>query len=568
VTSPDPLTINRPPEKSLIPTQTSVAERIALGLGFLIVFILKLVYPFVLRFDSDEPQHLHVVWGWAHGLLQYRDVFDNHSPLFQMLCAPLFRLLGERADIVIPMRFAMVPLFGVTLWSVYKIGSRLYSKRVALWSALATGLVPVYFFTSSEFRTDDLWIVFWMLSLFALVGGNSGWSLWPGFFMGCAFATSMKSSLLLGCLLGAGICVELFKRIKRPAPGDEVPLAQRLIGFWTGLLGMLAIPSLIVLFFYWEGAFREFYYCVIQHNVVPGMGNSKLGMHSLRFPISFPFLFGIGYAIYRYSRTSDLGARRALLFLTGGIYLMALRSYWPLITAQDYLPFIPLACLVVTPLLLWGCDYCRVSAIRIGVPSLAIIGLLWMTVTAHPFWQNETPKQIKMIQTILNLTQPNEWVMDGKGETIFRQRPFYYVLEGITIERIRRGLIPNTIVDRLIATETAVIHISRLQGDAIDFVKANYLPVDNLSILGQMINEEEKDSDASYSFTIAVPSTYQIVAKNGPVSATLDGTPFSEPRRILAGKHEIRIAGRHGPVALFWARAIEKGYSPFKSPDL
>src|ERR1700676_214435 len=50
--------------------------------------------------NSDEPQHLHVVWAWANGMLPYKDVFDNHSPLFQAISAPLFALLGKRADIV------------------------------------------------------------------------------------------------------------------------------------------------------------------------------------------------------------------------------------------------------------------------------------------------------------------------------------------------------------------------------------------------------------------------------------------------------------------------------------
>ena len=71
------------------------------------VLALHVVYAFVYRVDSDEPQHLHVVWGWAHGLLQYRDIFDNHSPLFQMLCAPLFGALGEHTWIVVAMRLAM-----------------------------------------------------------------------------------------------------------------------------------------------------------------------------------------------------------------------------------------------------------------------------------------------------------------------------------------------------------------------------------------------------------------------------------------------------------------------------
>ena len=32
------------------------------------------------RVNTDEPQHLHVAWSVAQGLLPYRDVFDNHSP--------------------------------------------------------------------------------------------------------------------------------------------------------------------------------------------------------------------------------------------------------------------------------------------------------------------------------------------------------------------------------------------------------------------------------------------------------------------------------------------------------
>src|SRR5260221_60432 len=65
--------------------------------------------------NSDEPQHLHIVWAWASGLLPYRDVFDNHGPLFAWLCSPLFRWLGERADIIEPMRLALAPLYFVSL---------------------------------------------------------------------------------------------------------------------------------------------------------------------------------------------------------------------------------------------------------------------------------------------------------------------------------------------------------------------------------------------------------------------------------------------------------------------
>ena len=81
---------------------------IAGGLLFLLL-TLRLFYATNQLWDSDEPQHLHVVWAWANGLLPYKDVFDNHSPLFQFLYSPLVRLLGERADIVVPKRLAVNP---------------------------------------------------------------------------------------------------------------------------------------------------------------------------------------------------------------------------------------------------------------------------------------------------------------------------------------------------------------------------------------------------------------------------------------------------------------------------
>ncbi|MBI3303378.1 MAG: hypothetical protein HYZ72_15040 [Deltaproteobacteria bacterium] len=52
--------------------------------------------------------------------------------------------------------------------------------------------------------------------------------------------------------------------------------------------------------------------------------------------------------------------------------------------------------------------------------------------------------------------QPNDLILDVKGETVFRPRPFYYALEGITRERIKQGLIADSIPEHLIATRTCI----------------------------------------------------------------------------------------------------------------
>src|SRR2546421_11417843 len=74
-------------------------------------------------FDSDELYHVHVIWSWTRGLRQYRDVFDNHMPLFHLLFAPLADLIGERPAILFWMRFFLLPMYFVTVWSTYRIGS-------------------------------------------------------------------------------------------------------------------------------------------------------------------------------------------------------------------------------------------------------------------------------------------------------------------------------------------------------------------------------------------------------------------------------------------------------------
>src|SRR6185369_11494597 len=74
-------------------------EATAIGVALSAAAVLRVVYAVHYRVDSDEPQHLHVAWGWSQGLMQYRDVFDNHAPLFHILFSPLVRAVGERPEL-------------------------------------------------------------------------------------------------------------------------------------------------------------------------------------------------------------------------------------------------------------------------------------------------------------------------------------------------------------------------------------------------------------------------------------------------------------------------------------
>src|SRR3954469_10684578 len=133
--------LSRPLAAAGVPT----ADRWIAALLLIAGLVARLFYVWHFRVDSDEPQHLHVVWAWANGLMPYRDVFDNHAPLFQALSAPLFHFLGERADIIYPMRAAMLPIFGLTIYGVWKIAGAVFETRTALWTAVLTAVYPSFF---------------------------------------------------------------------------------------------------------------------------------------------------------------------------------------------------------------------------------------------------------------------------------------------------------------------------------------------------------------------------------------------------------------------------------------
>ena len=205
--------------------------------------VLRVAYAVVYRVDSDEPQHLHVVWEWTQGKLPYRDFFDNHTPLFQALCAPLMKLFGERADIVVWMRMAMVPLFVICLWAVYRIAATLYSRRVAIWAVILAGLWPNFLLTATEFRTDDLWVALWLVALALMVREpfTARRAFAVGLVFGAAFAVSMKTSLML---LAVALALATGALVRRLA-GEKID--WRVFAGWLGafVAGLAIVPGAV-----------------------------------------------------------------------------------------------------------------------------------------------------------------------------------------------------------------------------------------------------------------------------------------------------------------------------------
>ncbi len=489
------------------------------------------------RFDSDEPQHLHVAWGWTAGLLPYRDFFDNHAPLFHIATAPILRAVGEREDVLLFMRAPMLVLFAVMIWATYVLGRRLYDAEVGRWAAVMLSLLPPFFLKSLEYRTDNLWVALWMIAVVVLTGGSFKIlrAFAVGVILGFAMATSMKTSLLLITLGIAGITTIVMKRRRdgaRPAAGTAARLAALLIG--AGI-----VPSIVALYFVRHGAWDALVYCNFVFN--QGIGATRTAAAVWGPRIAWIPLMIIALRIaWRYR-----GARADRFFwaVATAVFFLTLGGFWILISPRDYLPFLPMIAIFA------------VAAIGQRTWIYAALALLFVAFIAKEMrgFRDQTGEEITMIRQVLRLTRPGDYLMDIKGETIFRQRPSYHIFEFITRNQMLRGMIADTVPEDVVARRC---YAAQADGEfwpprARAFLSANFLDLGRLRAAGQWIK-------ADGSFTIAVPGEYVIVSRNGVVHG---------PAALAAGPHRFGRANSGERLAVVWAPAIERGLSPFRLQD-
>lgn len=565
------------------PNEVDAPKRVGTGNALALILIAAGLVVRVLgivnfRVNSDEPQHLHVAWGWTQGLLPYRDVFDNHTPLFSLLMAPWVSLAGERPDIVAVMRLAMIPFVLIALGATWIVARRLFSPRVALWGVALAAANPEFMRASVEYRTDQLWMASWLSALAVMVSGRPTRvrAFVSGLVLGVAVATSMKTSLLLVCLafavMAAGVLLA--------REGERVPLRALLARAAFALLGMALVAGALAAYFVARGAWPQLLYGVVWHNMVPGLGMWRSApLRPLLLVALAPALGFIARALIRRAAGPALGARRAVLLVTTVLAHGSIEGFWPLVTRADLLPLIPIESVFLAALLLelpeaarrragWPRAFANALALA---PALLLGALTVAAAVVDPVWIDRTQSTVRAMRQVLRLTSPADLVMDGKGEAIFRRRPYHLALETITEDRFRLGLLADDIPERLIATGTPVVfqwNLTPFPPRARKFIETHYLSVGWLRVVGARLDTPAGGSETPREFLVAVPQRYAIIGPAGPARGWLDGTRYQRPRILAAGPHSYRPGPGEGPVAAVWADAVARGASPFKPWDL
>lgn len=551
------------------PAGPSRFECVCASVALLLGLLLRLLYVMRQPVNSDEPQHLHVAWGWAHGLMEYRDVYDNHTPLFHVLMSPLVWIVGDRPELFMWARMAMIPLWALTLVATYLAGRSLYGRRVGLWAAVLAGLLQPMFVKSVEFRTDDLWAMCWMWTIAVLVAGTitPARGFWTGLLIGLCAGVSIKTGLLVTALGWAAVASVALP----PSSANPSQLGRYLSSVASMAVGMTLVPLGIVLWFKAHGALQPMLNGTIWFNMEPN--TTQRPYLKLALVPALLTLLWFDSRMKRWAPPSPLTARRRLLFLTVGLFFILELTVWPVDRWQDFLPVWPmLAMLFVAAAVGIGwVQPAKRSGFRLAArPSFPLIAGLELAVLllALPH-STALAHQVKTWHAVLRLTRAGDYVMDEKGELLFRRRAYYYELESITRARIAQHLLPDDIPQSLVRTNTLVVGPDLRHFPPRDraFIEANYISVGPLRVAGQFLSPSTSNgsdpANRAVSFEIRIPAWYRIVDISGPAQGSLDGVPISGSRFLGVGRHTYQPAHENVRTALVLAKAIDQGFQPF-----
>jgi hypothetical protein len=549
---------------------SSTAELIAAAMLFAISVGANVLSVLHRDFDSDEPYHVHVIWSWTRGLLQYRDVFDNHMPLFHLMFAPIAGLIGERSTILFWMRFLLLPMYFVTAWSTYRIGSSLFSRRTGVWAVLLLGFFSGYYYLAYQFRTDNLWTPLWMLCITALVCGEmtTRRAAIAGVLLGFCFAVSMKSILFLASIIGSFLVLALIV-VDRSKIVPPASLAK----FTAILCGTAAIvPGVVMVFFAAGGLWSDFRYQVFEFNLLAKLapaGHSFTGIVILTLT-ALGFIY-VARQVFRFAPDPHVGFRRAFVLLLCVLYLFLIEAFWPL--SKTYLPAYPLGAILLSAGLFALAEKLsrdRVSAGRavrfVPLPAIVALCEIFVLLTGKQVWKNRTAAETNLVRDVLTLTQPNDYVLDCKGETIFRRRCFRPLLERITRKAIKRGVITDDAPQRCIETRTCVVAtiLHRYSDSTREFIERAYLPVTNHLRVAGVILRPSAENSRQFRFEVVIPATYKIISRAGDASGVLDGVPHNSARFLDAGPHTFESTSVTDEFVLLWAQAVDRHFTPFK----
>ena len=509
-------------EEEALHERTTADERLWLGIMAALAIAARIWLIFGFRIDSDEPQHLHVACGWTHGFLPYRDVFDNHLPLLHVLFAPVMALVPESSTAFTLMRLAIAPFAIACAWLLFLFARPWLGSRTAAVAALAFSVMPPWLPKSVEFRNDTLWIFFWLAGLALLTRRRGPAHLLAGIAFGLSLLASIKAvPLLLAHLLA--IAVE-----RRTI--DTHAAARTVLG--------TAIPPLVCgLAAAAFGALDAMIYDTLLFNAAAPIPAARRIGGAVTFAVIGVITF---YLARRRPRPGNIGTHLGFFAFW---YATLLLGFWPILTARDFLPLVPLAGLALAIAL-------RDVPVRRALAAAVLGGIATALLYAR-VWRPADVTREEFVDQTVGLTAPGDYVLDLKGDAIFRRRPIYYIYEDVGRALTASGSLPDRGPEQIAATGccAAMCDSPHLPPRTRAFLNQHFIGSGPLRVCGAEIT--------GTAFDVAVPQTYA-VETGAPEQVRIDGTPYRGPRRLSAGRHTIDRGGNPRVTVLWWRAAAKE----------
>ncbi|MCI0416999.1 glycosyltransferase family 39 protein [bacterium] len=507
-----------------------------------ITLFVRIFLTFFRRLNADEFQHLHASWMVHLGLLPYRDFWENHSPLLYFLLAPVLAFFGEGISAVLAARVILSATgLGIAIL-VYLIARLDHSKETSLLALVVLSFSEIFLQKTIEVRTDQLLILFWLISLYfcfrSFPAKRVSLLLAAGLSLGIGMLFSPKALL---CFTSAAILITV------QDPSRLARIAKRLIYFSLGFLVPI-VP--LALYFYAQNAHP----LLIESTLLQNLSYPDTrGPSFLLLPQNLGFLLLAFAGIYlsvsdREHRKAALYRTRSLLLVPGLFLLGLLIFVLPATFSQSALTFVPILALYAG--IAWQKSVAWQS--RFTIRNFLLLSFTLTTALIIPvtvlFLRNSfaitNTEQFDRIRYILKNTKQGEEIFDGNASYIFRPQTYYYgaLVEGIRY-KIDRGEIRDSIIDALKEHSCRIViyddRVSDLPEPVQNFIRANYLPVGQFEIFvaGKELSAENLSHNRA-AFWIELPLVYSIHAGKD-VSLKVDGKPYQTPVFLDRGEHHL-----------------------------
>jgi hypothetical protein len=228
-------------------------------LGIILLFLLLLRLPtFSEPLGLDQGLFSSIASGILKGQLPYRDLWDHKPPAVFYIYAAAFKLLGAQVSSVAFLEYVVVLLITAFLAFTGKI---LWGPRPGLIAAALFGLFSLSSFFEGFWgrsQAEVLFSLFIIIGIFILFRFPPQGALFPllaGIFLGLAF--TVKFSALLNFAPVASVIV-----IRKLSHNWR----KKIITLLYIALGCSLVPLGAGLYFWFQGAGKEFYWSVITFN--------------------------------------------------------------------------------------------------------------------------------------------------------------------------------------------------------------------------------------------------------------------------------------------------------------